>query len=1604
MTIDATSGAVPAPSPSAPDSPAKNDSLLARAIRVVRRADEAGAAAVHMASQLPARVSECVRPVIRAASDGLAGAVSRNLPSLPPLAGQLTDTLAGWAGARPPAQLSAVIDISEATRLLQTPDAQNLLKKLLLPEESPGGVFCRRLPELAERFSKTAGAIIRACLRPLPQHLKMDDKVLAALTDIIRPALKTVPVSENAAIYPFNDDVTALVCGAFLAGQVPGTTRLSDLPSVLLANQVSAQLANRALTLGADTLSPLLSGRTPEQPSPSSSMAAADSGAEHTAGLAATATPESRFIHSADTTVGMADRGFSMPAYGTLRGYQSGALKPGQDMVLVPAGTSMSFGREMAADETLVCHLPAGQGNTTSAGEFPGGATVTTLAGPGGEGQMVTEKRVTTGSEPLLFAGLLPGNPGLVRENLLQAGDGIVKTTTALPDSRKTPASLSHPGTGNAPEPSENNVSAGESPGNVLSPASGAEGGMLSPLSVMAGRAASAADGMLRNIMAPGLRHGALGGAVPGNRSSDAELIKHEMRQAWLAQGAAPAPSSQPAPAPEPWIIHQEANGTLTFSHHAAVRLEDYSLPAGSPVNGTQSTPLRQGQEAACFTIQGPGRNGTLPGPGSRVYRVSRQPFAVSTVLPMALTGPGLEPVALVPDGNKKTVAPQDPQLLSFLSSLYAARGPVRGSVTQGGDGLIRSGINTWCLIDGRPFTVSTGPDGKHYIPSPDTNFLCRNQQDVAGTKRRLDALQLQPVEVERRNNVWQMKPSADNGRSLLAFLAQAGLYGVTAEPGSRTGHGFRYAGMTFPYEREVNATAGHITLPAVTDPANIRPPVPLDWYPAAGFGGETGFYAVHSSKPDADAVRPAMTLDTLTGQGKAGFALKFLALAVDSPLRTIRELWGDTMGDIKSRKKLWNAVMNDGWEPDSEVGTAVTSLADFTYHNLFASSPGGLGYTATTELLKTGLRGAGKTLMNQTLTREEAEGMAQTVGNMRFYMELPAGSSVTVPAGVRNRDNLPGLQSLERNLIVPALHRPPELPYGNLFRHDTSGTFWLHEAESLPGHAGYPLPLERNGDLYMQKVPDGVPGYEPVPHLSEGNRLRPMTKEEADLHRNLVRVDGDNVPENLYRDPRTGWQYVRETDAQGIRTADRAVALHTDGSGSAENEWYEVPGAGERFRVENGRLRRLTVSEARERAAQLPSEATLNAGNYEKVYVINRDGTRTVEYVKKTNRGSAEWKSGRKTYRYADGEFKDSLKWIDGNNRQTDGLPGGSKIVMQWEHVEDVQFLGVGSHMNSEGVRDTYFSFESDIQNGKCLNIVAHAKMDLNLDTATLGFDNVNTRYTGDAFAIYIRDGMGVDFSKYQRVRLFICNSADGGVNSFAKRFAQVSGLETEGHLGGMETEGTLQSMVNAHSSSLNLESNYQGDLLSAEEELNEVLDEMDSQDQIFGRVDGYTSEIFHRASDVAKIGAQFHMNNKGLVEEKFDLKLYRADKLPPEIVLTQGFHESVNFFGIRKMLPDTDKVLIVSESLDGALRYLDTMLHGEGFVYEINHPGIRGSSLMRNYLINRENLSAHLSSGELTNENDLSLATFAASDYKEVHIAFNELRVTDITLSEQQ
>jgi RHS repeat-associated protein len=168
-------------------------------------------------------------------------------------------------------------------------------------------------------------------------------------------------------------------------------------------------------------------------------------------------------------------------------------------------------------------------------------------------------------------------------------------------------------------------------------------------------------------------------------------------------------------------------------------------------------------------------------------------------------------------------------------------------------------------------------------------------------------------------------------------------------------------------------------------------------------------------------------------------------------------------------------------------------------------------------------------------------------------------------------------------------------------------------------------------------------------------------------------------------------------------------------------------------------------------------------------------------------------------------------------------------------DDIDNVQTLGIGKSVSHSRIRDTYYSFD-DLKNGqRRLNIVAHGRFEESSGYATVGFDNVCSRYTGKKFAIYLRD-MGIDFSEYRRggARLIICFSGDG-IDSFASQFSHESGLTIKAFSGPVTTEGELQSMVNAHSFPEYLERFYNGNLSDAEEILNETLVDIYPRNNLF-------------------------------------------------------------------------------------------------------------------------------------------------------------------------
>jgi len=727
--------------------------------------------------------------------------------------------------------------------------------------------------------------------------------------------------------------------------------------------------------------------------------------------------------------------------------------------------------------------------------------------------------------------------------------------------------------------------------------------------------------------MAPGLWHGALGNPA-GNVTSDKQRVWEEIRNTRLAQSPGRASTiPPPATAPAPWTLQQQANGTLTFSHHAAVHLEDYAL--SSEMKSVLNTPLSGNQTEGRYNIRVPGSA------GSRVYQVSLQPFAVSRELPMAMTdAAGASPLEITTgQSGNITVATNTPLLHAFLGHHYQLRGPFSGYTTTGGDGLIRN--NAGDILAETAFgtcAVRPAPEGKYTAQLP------------AGSPLRAG---LPPLMFERQGGKWLMRPAEAHGQAFLDSLAKTGRYGISGNTtGVSTSGAFRRGGYVFPYSRHVLLTWS-VGLPAVTDPAGHLPPVPLTWRnQAAALPGENGLpgqYYVHSSAPDP-ALRPSLTL-----RQEVGVMLMAATLFIKAPYLST---WGTiraARGDTDYQERLWQSVLRGEWPEDNRAGPVVAKAADIYLSAISLLSVESMLFEKPMEYY---VQAVGKMMAGQPTGTEVVEDVLGFLNNIQKLINGPLPDRTPEEAeAARNFQRL-----AEKVAITERLESTPEHGLDNVFAHRDTGGLWIMPEEGR----GSPVRVMQEGDLYVHRAGGGETFY-----CRDSGKLRPLTPTEAVLNREPVPVTGEDVPQNLYRDPRTGWQYVRDTDARGIRIADRAVALHDTGTASAGYKLYEVPGSGELFREENGRLRPLTASEARERAAQLPSEATLNAGNYEKVYVINRDGARTVEYAPKADRSSPLQQNGRSTYRYEAGPpplWRQTGKTIDADGRVL-SMPGGGII-----------------------------------------------------------------------------------------------------------------------------------------------------------------------------------------------------------------------------------------------------------------------------------------------------------------------------------------------------
>lgn len=144
--------------------------------------------------------------------------------------------------------------------------------------------------------------------------------------------------------------------------------------------------------------------------------------------------------------------------------------------------------------------------------------------------------------------------------------------------------------------------------------------------------------------------------------------------------------------------------------------------------------------------------------------------------------------------------------------------------------------------------------------------------------------------------------------------------------------------------------------------------------------------------------------------------------------------------------------------------------------------------------------------------------------------------------------------------------------------------------------------------------------------------------------------------------------------------------------------------------------------------------------------------------------------------------------------------------------------------------------------------------------------------------------------------------------------------------------------------------------------------------------------------------------LNEVGLLERNggFRRPLYRADVMPPDHILRNGFRPSEDFSATNRNMIGNKPALIVAERLEGAIRYNKGVLNGRGYIYMIKGEKIRGTSLIDNMWNNREGLAAFFGDNALK-ENDMSEASDilqGAHYLSEAHVYHDDIRPDMISL----
>jgi hypothetical protein len=150
---------------------------------------------------------------------------------------------------------------------------------------------------------------------------------------------------------------------------------------------------------------------------------------------------------------------------------------------------------------------------------------------------------------------------------------------------------------------------------------------------------------------------------------------------------------------------------------------------------------------------------------------------------------------------------------------------------------------------------------------------------------------------------------------------------------------------------------------------------------------------------------------------------------------------------------------------------------------------------------------------------------------------------------------------------------------------------------------------------------------------------------------------------------------------------------------------------------------------------------------------------------------------------------------------RKTVGISKKSEYIIHLSDERNISLIGASRMArvrNGSHVRSANFMFDDTYKNGGSrLNIVTHGRLNPVSGVAEVRTVSPGRSYSGNAFARYLRDEMEIDFDQYDYVRILMCNSATGGVNSFAAQFAEEIGIRVKAFSGRVTIKNPMQDIA---------------------------------------------------------------------------------------------------------------------------------------------------------------------------------------------------------------